>query len=454
MKTKLHSELLRLLSALCDDQLTDVEHARLDELLCADTEARRTYLAYLDMHARMLMHPRMCPVQPDQPEIHAAHAQDRRERRRPQMLRYAVVVLASLAASILVQLLWWHPETQEHERDASKLRGARPQTATFVATLTQSADCIWEGAKQSQAVGPRLPTGELQLKKGVARIRFDSGPDLVVEGPATLRVDSGTAATVLQGKVVVRGDETAVGFDLHTPCSTLVDLGAEYAVEVGPDGEEVHVFDGAVQRSPKAADGPAPERLTAGEARSYGPSPQAPGRPAECDPTRFVRQLSGSLLVAPDGPEGLLVYEGFDYAHADILRSGKADGGFGWTSPWTPGFARPTLEGDKNYAALNAKESLVRPGNAAPSIGGSFDYCGFAKYQRRMAVPVRLDSDQVYYLSFLFRREGPPADDLNAVAILFRTSAEVQRGKDDARKRLNVGVGGWNQLFTHLNGVG
>ena len=55
---------------------------------------------------------------------------------------------------------------------------------------------------------------------------------------------------------------------------------------------------------------------------------------------------------------------------------------------------------------MNVKEGLVRPGAAVPAIGGCFDYTGFAKYFRRLATPVRLDSDGVYYLSFLFRRYG------------------------------------------------
>src|SRR5207249_11997003 len=139
-----------------------------------------------------------------------------------------------------------------------------------------------------------------------------------------------------------------------------------------------------------------------------------------------------------------------------ILRAGKADGGVGWTSPWTPGFARPLNQGDRNRLALNVQESLVRPGAAVPSVGGSFDYTGFAKYWRRLATPVRLDTDGVYYLSFLFRREGPPTTDdpVHALAILFRTDEEIQRGKENASQRLNISVGGANQLFTNLEKVG
>src|SRR5205809_7177413 len=50
------TELLRLLSSLCDEQLTEADQLRLEELL-DDEEARRLYFQYTDMHARLLTHP-------------------------------------------------------------------------------------------------------------------------------------------------------------------------------------------------------------------------------------------------------------------------------------------------------------------------------------------------------------------------------------------------------------
>jgi hypothetical protein len=323
--------------------------------------------------------------------------------------------------------------------------------AEYVATLTQTSDCVWEGPQEPRRDGTRLLPGELRLKQGVARVRFDNGPDLLVEGPAAVRIHSGTSATVLRGKVFFRADETSLPFDLHTPRSTLVDLGTEYAVAVGPEGEEIHVFDGEVRRTPNEARNREPERLKTGEARRYGPAREAAGQPTRLDPTRFVRRVA--VAEPPVDPAaGLIAYEGFDYPDPDEYRLGRANGGTGWTSPWTCGFARPLLEGDRNFLAVNPKRNLVRRGSAVPSVGGSFDYVGFAKYWRRLATPVRLDTDGVYYLSFLFRREGPPADPLNAVAVLLRTTDELKT--EDSRLRLNVGVGGANELFTHLQRVG
>src|SRR5262249_18481217 len=157
-----------------------------------------------------------------------------------------------------------------------------------------------------------------------------------IQGPAAVRVDSSSAATVLHGKVVFRADDTAAPFDLFTPSSRLVDLGTEYAVFVGPDGEgEVHVFEGEVQRTPRVArDEIEPEYLTAGEARRYEKGTELVGRPPQLDRKLFVRQVPATGRHRSDPAAGLLTYEGFSYTDPDALGLGRANGGTGWDGPW------------------------------------------------------------------------------------------------------------------------
>jgi hypothetical protein len=471
MTPELWLELQRLLSGLCDGELTDVQQARLEEVLRDDAECRRLYLQYIDMHARLLVHPRfsIAPVlsfdqrQESRPATTVGapaprsdyRARSGRGRRGLRVaLHYVVVAAGTLAASLLAQVFWLGARAPQNGRPGP-LQSLAAQGPGYVATLTQTANCVWESAGQPGRAGSRLLPGELRLQEGVAKLHFDSGSDLVIEGPALLRVDSSSAATVLRGKVVFQADETAASFTLRTPSSRLVHLGTEYAVVVDADHEEVHVFDGEVHRTATMANGSAePERLMAGQARRYEPTVEGAGRAVLLDEERFQREVRGLL---PDPAAGLLAYEGFDYRDAEVLRAGQANGGTGWITPWK-GFARPLDEGNQNRLALNPSESLVRSGLAVRSVGGCFDYTGFAKYYRRLATPVRLDTDGVYYLSFLFRRQGPPADPLNALAVLLRTTDELDRElrkeRADPQQRLNIGVGGANQLFTHLQGVG
>jgi ferric-dicitrate binding protein FerR (iron transport regulator) len=463
MSPEVRGEMQRLLSALCDGQLDEAGHARLEVLLDADAECRRFYLEYVDLHARLLVHPHFhAPTQlSPAAETAAATAGEPAHpgrRRGARLLSYVLVSAATLAASVLVQIGLWNPLAPDHSsgtpRPVVPNRAAPPG---YVATLAQMSDCVWENRGQRWRVGSRLPAGELVLKQGIAGIHFDGGCDLLIEGPTRLRLDSSSAATVLAGKVVFRAEETAAPFDLHTPSSTLADIGTEYAVSVGPEGEEIHVFDGEVQRTPKTRDDSGrTDQLKAGEARRYGSEPDAPGQPTPLDPERFIRtmQFRQGQEQPADPSAGLLAYEGFDYKDPEDLHAGRANGGVGWRGPWKGGFARPLLEGDRNRLALNVKEGLSRPGAGVPGVGGSFDYTGFTKYWRRLETPVRLDTDGVYYLSFLFRRFGPPQDPLNALAVLLRTDTEFRTRQEDPRTRLNIGVGGTNELFTHLQRVG
>ena len=87
----------------------------------------------------------------------------------------------------------------------------------MIDTLTDAVGCVWENPPEGFRAGSRLLPAEFHLKQGVARIRCDGGTDLTLEGPAALRLDSGTAATILHGKVVFRADGNQIGGDRTGP---------------------------------------------------------------------------------------------------------------------------------------------------------------------------------------------------------------------------------------------
>lgn len=470
------SELLRLLSSLCEGQLTDAEHARLATLLEAD-DARRMYLQYMDMHSGLMSRAEggrgQCIPKLDAVALVIGQAastaaihplRDQRDADRPigaekrqsaavLWFPYAAVAALAVAATILVQLFWTRSYPQRETFPASNLGPA------YVATLSQVLAAEWDQGTEVYRSGARVLAGEFALNRGIARLNYDGGVELIVEGPARLRLESEAAATLLSGKVVFRADDASPPFTLNTPASVLVDLGTEYAVDVGATHEEVHVFSGEVQRLPKeAASSLQPELLAAGEAREYVDAAPT-GKPAVADPDRFVRRLPIPAPVPGSDPAAaLLAYEGFDYSDKAALRDETAHGGRGFSGAWGGGFARAVGERQGDRIALNVEQGLSRQSSPAAAVGGSFDHVGFAKYFRRLAEPVRLDADGLYYCSFLFRREGPPIDPLNAVTILFRESEELALDQRDAtadlRKRLNFGVDRTNELFTHLERMG
>jgi len=265
------SELMRLLSALCDEQLAAEPADRLQELL-ADDEARRIYLQYVGLHTRLLSAPMATelfdnatvgavssPVGAGGPQlVHRVVGTPRHRRRSLQWLSYVAVAAATLAATVLVQLALSKPQRPANPPSM------QPSAQVYVATLSQAVDVRWGAATQAYRVGARVVAGELSLQSGVARLSYDGGVELIVEGPARLQLQNNSAATLVNGKVVFRGDDAAAPFTLSTPSSVLVDLGTEYAVELSRVGEEVHVFSGEVQRVGKDAAGAAPQLLAAG----------------------------------------------------------------------------------------------------------------------------------------------------------------------------------------------
>ncbi len=184
MNAEVRRELERLLSGLCDAQLSEAEHARLEQLLEADEEGRRLYLEYLDMHARLLVHPGLGGAS-------SAIRAGEFGRARPWAVGGTGVSLRAggrgnvggFAADPVVS------------GPAAGRRGQappiEPASPGYVATLVQAAGCVWEGPGQPAATGVPPAPGELRLVKGIARIRSDGGSALVIEAPTVLRLEAG-----------------------------------------------------------------------------------------------------------------------------------------------------------------------------------------------------------------------------------------------------------------------
>ncbi len=471
MTAETQLEFERLLSALCDGEMTDAEHARLEELLNSDRECRRCYLQFMDLHGELLngMRTRSLPDTESAMTCSAAMATtpagnaitpgdlsaapDARTGLAGRLYRYFLVVAGTVALTAVVQV-YWHKFTERTARPDPLVLNIAPAPfknvpPDHVATLRETVD--WDGNHPLQS-GARLSAGEFRVRKGIAYVQFDSGPELVVEGPAVLRLESSTQVTVLSGKVVLRADETAAPFDLHTPNSVFAENGTEFAVSISDESEEIHVFEGEVQRQPKfPAKGAAPQQLKAGEARFYDPKANFFGKPTPCDPKRFVRHVANPARGPNEGGAGMFAYEGFDYKNAGMLTQGKANGGTGWIGPWKTGFMTPAYPGEPMRYPLNLHDGLTRPGAAKPAIGGSFDYAGFATCWRRLAKPVRLDVDAVYYVSFLVQRHGSPSDPFNTIGVMFWTHDDIMQPKfENSRQRLFVGVKKMNHLSARL----
>ena len=132
------------------------------------------------------------------------------------------------------------------------------------ATLRRSVDVRWAENSNSYREGDVLPAGMLQFDQGVAEIDFFCGATLIVEGPATLNVESDWQVRVASGRLRANVPPAARGFMVMAAGSTIIDLGTEFALDVGAENAHVEVIDGEVELRGGEYDG---SHLVTGQSR-------------------------------------------------------------------------------------------------------------------------------------------------------------------------------------------
>lgn len=407
MNSAERTELERLLAVLCDGELSDDETGRLNELLRGDRDARRLYLQYVDLHAGLAQHPRLAewadlteaaPAAPQNVVTPRNVAASRTVSHR--WTPYILTIGATLAASVVLQIAWWRSQPTPPTLDISHIANVAAVVPQYVATLVPGSNCDWNDGT-ARREGMRLLPGPLSLHSGTAVVRFDGGAELVLEGPVELDIDGVGAATLHEGKVLFRSDESADMFRLNTPLSQMLDYGTEYAVVVAAGNEELHVFDGEVVRTPKsAADLAQTVSVKAGQAWQFLSAIDASRRPVPLDDEHFRRPAAPA--AAPNAAGGLTAYDSFDYETFAMPKEPVAPRGTGFASAWLPSPNERRTEFRKTYGLERAGRSQDDEGAVvAPHTGSMY---------RLLEKPISLDTDGVFYFSFLARTDKLPSE--------------------------------------------
>jgi ferric-dicitrate binding protein FerR (iron transport regulator) len=306
-------DLQRWLSAAASDSLTPEDHARLFDLLRRDPVARRWYLDHQFTHADLHWEFPNAAVGGRAIEATFRVARSAPWRRIAQRVAIAALLLLTIAFG------WWS-------------LGETP-----AARITALNDAFWDGT--APTVGSALRDGQtLRLECGLARLRFASGAQLVVQAPATWTVVDGSTCRLDEGRVVAHATP---GFQVTVRGVTVRDRGTEFAVSANEDEIEVHVFAGAVQ-----VDGLASEHsLTATQALHIAATGAVSSRSAR--PDGFVRRLpdDGTPTLEPvpmppaavatvllaaisdaNGPDGLPARQLLDRALRHVFITDAIDG--------------------------------------------------------------------------------------------------------------------------------
>lgn len=231
-------ELNALCSALVDRSLDAAGRARLHALLADSEEARRFYVRAMALSASL--HDYAGEMQSDEPEPIAPL---QRIVRMPAW-RWAI---GSLAAAAVVVLAFWIGH--EEKRAAREVAATGAEEEAFVATLSAATDCRWTGA--GPELGDELQQGQqLNLAAGLAEVTFNSGAQLVLEGPATLDLSSAWEAVLRRGSLRANVPPEAIGFRVSNPDVEVTDLGTEFSMVTSEGGgTEVFVLKGSVEAS-------------------------------------------------------------------------------------------------------------------------------------------------------------------------------------------------------------
>ncbi|MCE9557161.1 MAG: FecR family protein, partial [Planctomycetes bacterium] len=228
---ELRAELAMLIMRRAGGDMTDEELLWLETLLLNDPVARRLYVQYINdtLSLQELLagvgepsaqaggvSPPLIPAQkqgahaPRSPRMRSPKTRSPGKRRR-------WLAAAALAASLLIAAVfagrWLLSESEP------------------VAQLTRTANAQW--ADSAPGRGEVILSGRtLQLTAGFAEIKFHSGARVVLEGPASLTLESANAGRLATGKLVARVPKQAHGFTIHTAAETIVDRGTEFGVWV------------------------------------------------------------------------------------------------------------------------------------------------------------------------------------------------------------------------------
>jgi hypothetical protein len=159
-----------------------------------------------------------------------------------------VAVLANIAVAVLAFIVWtkwglvgWG----SLDRSLAAARGSG------LAVLTKLDSVEWgtpDGKGPSE--GHLLASGRFCIRSGRALLVFLNGVTLTLDGPTDIDLLSIDRVFCREGRLRVRVPKGVEGFVVANRESAVVDLGTEFAMNVGPDGKSrIMVFEGAAEAS-------------------------------------------------------------------------------------------------------------------------------------------------------------------------------------------------------------
>lgn len=221
------TELLELCDRLLDGEFGLEHRARLEALVLGDAGLRRLYVETMHLHAALRLNSNRVG---DIPLADVIGALDDEPANVVGFPRWPLQIAAAI--SIGFAAWWFTPRPVE-----------KP-----LATLVETNGARWENSSLPTAPGSALRAGRLRLSDGVARIVFQSGAKVSLEGTAELELTGPNACFLHSGALTAHVPEQARGFVVGTANARLVDHGTDFGISTDVAGHaQVQVLKGEVE---------------------------------------------------------------------------------------------------------------------------------------------------------------------------------------------------------------
>jgi hypothetical protein len=219
---------------LLDGDFTGEDGARLEALVLGDAELRRLYVELMHQHAALRQNSSRLGDLPLSEVLRTlpAPASDAVPVFR-RIARFPSWPLQLAAAVVLGFAIWWF----------APHRAEKP-----LATLVETNGARWENSSLPTVPGSPLPAGRLRLESGVARLVFQSGAEVSLEGPAELEIQGPNACFLHAGALTAHVPPQARGFVVATAHAQLIDHGTDFGISTDAAGQgQVQVLKGQVE---------------------------------------------------------------------------------------------------------------------------------------------------------------------------------------------------------------
>ena len=225
MKENQEHKLDLFIDALRSGDLEPQDVSEMEEILQSDPELRRRYRARMRMESNLLSvyQSEQSVISPPAVTKVASH---------PSKRWWYLAAGAGIAATVMFSVLMFSKNTQS-------------TPSPTVARIETQSQTSWAGTLPLTG-NAELGPGEIDLRTGVAEIRFASGVLVSLEAPARLKLIDPMRCRLLTGSVVVDVPDGAEGFTIDTPEGHVVDHGTSFVLSVNDETSEFGVISGKI----------------------------------------------------------------------------------------------------------------------------------------------------------------------------------------------------------------